>query len=112
MTDSAVVRGFWMAALLFLAMSGGCTPTAHLSWSPDGARAAYFVPTGGKLLPGVGYLLDGGGKTTARLGPTFGSFAWSADSKTVYFGAYDNSPAADDVADREWLVDPQQPPPP
>jgi Tol biopolymer transport system component len=112
MTDSPAVRWFWIAALFFLAATGGCTPTAHLSWSPDGAQAAFFVPTAGKLLPGVSYLLDTSGKTTARLGPTFGSFAWAADSKTVYFGGYDSSPAADDVADRDWLVDPQQAPPP
>src|SRR5580658_2071343 len=107
MTESAVWRRIWVVVLFFLAAggAGGCTPTAHLSWSPDGARGAYFVPTAGKLLPGVGYLLDTSGKTTARLGPTFGSFAWSADSKTVYFGGYDNSPPATDQAQREWLVD-------
>ena len=114
MTDSAVLRRLW-AVVLFCAVAGGaggCTPTAHINWSPDGAQAAYFVPTGGKLLPGVGYLLDGGGKTTARLGPTFGSFAWSADSKAVYFGGYDNTPPATDLAQREWLVDPKAAPPP
>ncbi len=104
MTGWAPVRLVWIAAVFLV----GCTPIAHINWSPDGAQAAYFVPTAGKLLPGVAYLLDTSGKTNARLGPTFGSFAWSADSKTVYFGAYDNSPAADQVADRSWLVDPKQ----
>ena len=112
MADWAAGRLIWVVMAVCLAAAGGCTPTAHLSWSPDGAHGAYFVPTAGKLLPGVGYLIDAGGKTTGRLGPTFGSFAWSADSQTVYFGGYDNTPPANDMAERGWLVDPQQPPPP
>jgi dipeptidyl aminopeptidase/acylaminoacyl peptidase len=112
MADWAVGRLIWVVMAVCLAAAGGCTPTAHLSWSPDGAHGAYFVPTAGKLLPGVGYLIDAGGKITGRLGPTFGSFAWSADSQTVYFGGYDNTPPANDMAERDWLVDPQQPPPP
>ncbi|HSV13068.1 MAG TPA: hypothetical protein VLI90_02330 [Tepidisphaeraceae bacterium] len=91
---------------------GGCEPISHISWSPDGARAAYFVPVQGKLVPGVSYVLDADGKKMASLGPTFGSFAWSPDSKSIYFGAYDNQQPATVPIERKWLVDAedQQPP--
>jgi len=100
-----------LALLLGLVAVGGCEPIAHITWSPDGARAAYFVPTAGKLLPGVSYVLDANGKTAAELGPTFGTCAWSSDSKSIYFGAYDKQPPATPPVVRKWLVDAEDRPP-
>lgn len=88
-------------AVALLAVCSGCVP-AHIAWSPDGARAAYFKP-GSPL--GLGYVLDGDGKVTAELGQMFGSFAWSKDSQSVYFGALDPRPPVTDGAIRQWVVD-------
>lgn len=99
-----------LAGFLLLVASVGCEPVAHLAWSPDGARAAYFAPMSGKLLPGASFLIDPAGKVTADLGPTFGSFAWSKDSTTIFFGAYDNQPPGTDTSVRRWLVDAEDKP--
>src|SRR3954464_13806822 len=96
--------------LLCIVALCGCEPIAHITWSPDGARAAYFVPTPGKLLPGVSYVIDANGKSSANLGPTFGTYAWSNDSKSFYFGAYDKSPPATPPVIRRWLVDAEDQP--
>ncbi len=87
----------------------GCEPVAHLSWSPDGKQAAYFVPGSGKPLPGNGFVLDDSGKISADLGSAFGSFAWSSDSKTIYFGGFDEKPDAAPPI-RKWLVDAEDQP--
>ncbi len=84
----------------------GCEPAAQVAWAPDGSRAAYFVPTTGNPLPGVSYLLDSGGKVTGELGQTFGSFAWTTDSETVYFGGYDNKAGGDGGGPiKNWSTD-------
>src|SRR2546421_4938778 len=93
------VLSFYTLLLAIVALAG-CEPIAHIAWSPDGSRAAYFVPTPKKLLPGLSFVIDPAGKVAAELGPTFGSFAWSNDSKTIYFGAYDRTPPATVAVDR------------
>lgn len=99
-----------LAAVLLVAAAGGCEPVAHLAWSPDGTRAAYFAPVPGKLLPGAGFVLDVNGKVQAELGATFGSFAWSRDSQTIYFGSYDARPPATDGTIRRWLINTEDSP--
>jgi hypothetical protein len=94
----------WMLMSLLL-VAAGCEPASHIAWSPDGSHAAYFTPVQGKLLPGSGYLIDPSGKVLTPLGLTFGSYDWSADSKTVYFGGYDDNSPASDGAIRKWMID-------
>jgi hypothetical protein len=97
-------------------LTAGCEPAAHLAWSPDGSRAAYFVPTpgidpaSGKSLPGVSYVIDADGKVVSELGPTFGSFAWANQPQAVYFGAYQAQPPTGSDILRKWMVDAEDQP--
>jgi hypothetical protein len=65
--------------LLGLALIG-CDVPAQVVWSPDGSQAAYRSGTAGFLLNEQGIVLQ-------PLGQTVGGFAWSSDSKSLYFAA-------------------------
>jgi hypothetical protein len=69
-----------MICLLFLL--AGCEIPAQTYWSPDGMRAAY-VPSSGVAVPAA--VIDAQGNVIARLAPAVGGFAWSSDSKKLYF---------------------------
>jgi hypothetical protein len=60
----------------------GCEIPAQTFWSPDGSHAAYVAPAN-RECPAM--LIDDAGKVLANLGPSTGGFAWSNDSKRLYF---------------------------
>src|SRR5512146_1783968 len=76
--------------MLFLLVLAGCEVPAQIYWSPDGTRAAY-VPTAGS--ESAAALIDEQGKVLAALGKSVGGFAWSADSKQLYYAAVGPKPA-------------------
>lgn len=61
-------------------LSAGCHLPAQVAWSPDGKLAGYRVGE-------QAYVIDENGKELAKLGQSGGGFAWTADSKTLYFAA-------------------------
>ncbi len=93
--------------LALLLICAGCRVPAQIVWSPDGATAAYRIED-------RAYLIDAGGKIVTSLGTVLGGFAWSADSKTLYFAS--SSELADPVVapDTAWSSPerPIQPPEP
>jgi hypothetical protein len=70
-------------------------------WSPDGSRAAYRIEN-------RGYLLDENGTVLADLGDSSGGFAWSADSKALYYATVENTrPDAPPATIKyDWLPNP------
>ncbi len=81
--------------LIAIIVCVGCRVPAQVVWSPDGAAAAYRVED-------RAYLIDAGGKVVSTLGTVLGGFAWSADSKTLYYA--NNSDQADRIGalDLAW----------
>jgi len=73
----------------------GCRVPAQIVWSPDGTTAAYRIED-------RAYLIDATGKVGTSLGTVLGGFAWSADSKTLYYA--NNAELANPivVADDAW----------
>jgi hypothetical protein len=63
-----------------LALTAGCDIPAQIVWCPDGSRAAYRSDN-------AAFLLDQKGVVLRTLGNSTGGFAWSADSKSLYFAA-------------------------
>jgi len=68
--------------LMVCVFLAGCEIPAQTFWSPDGTKAAYAAPSD-KDSPAM--MIDESGKVLANLGESSGGFAWSADSKRLYF---------------------------
>jgi hypothetical protein len=77
-TDAMI---FLLGSILIAAIAG-CDVPAQIVWSPDGTQAAYRSGTAAFLLNEQGVVLQ-------PLGETVGGFAWSSDSKSLYFAATD-----------------------
>jgi Tol biopolymer transport system component len=75
-----------IGALLMLAGISGCG-LPHMIWSPDGKQAGY-------LCNKQAVVIDENGAIVAELGASTGGFAWSSDSKTLYFATQDKSTPA------------------
>ncbi len=76
--------------LVPLLMLAGCELPAETFWSPDGTKAAYMPPSGAN---GEAMVFDENGKILAKLGPSLGGFAWSPDSRSLYFATAVDDPA-------------------
>ena len=63
---------------------------AQMCWSPDLKRAAY-LPTLNE--ESEAYLIDDSGRLLEKLGKTAGGFAWSSDSRSLYFATVDGPPS-------------------
>jgi hypothetical protein len=85
--------GACLALLLFFA---GCDVPAQMVWSPDGHQAAYRSTQNAVLL-------GEDGKVVTTLGATIGGFAWSSDSKSLYFAAYRDPNQPVTAIDTRWL---------
>ncbi|MGE5610986.1 MAG: hypothetical protein ACM359_17180 [Bacillota bacterium] len=88
--------------VLVLLTLAGCEIPAQTYWSPDGTHAAYVPPSGSES-PAM--IIDDQGAIVAKLGATTGGFAWSNDSKRLYFAVVD--PKSDTIPPFEtrhnWL---------
>ncbi|CAN5410717.1 hypothetical protein BH10PLA1_BH10PLA1_21250 [soil metagenome] len=72
-------RSFGLLCLgTILMVTAGCSVPAQLVWSPDGSAAAY-------RLNDKAFVIDAAGKIAAELGDSTGGYAWSGDSKTLYY---------------------------
>lgn len=86
--------------LLLLAIlspsAGGCEFPAQMVFSPDGSRAAWRC---GENV----WLIDADGNVLRPLGESIGGYAWSSDSKTLYFATITPGATPATPVHRGWL---------
>jgi len=82
----------FLVPLLACLLLAGCEIPAQTFWAPDGSRAAYLPTSGPDTTLSI---IDDTGNVLANLGPTAGGFAWSNDSKRLYFATLGCAPKAD-----------------
>ncbi len=80
-----------LAPVLACLLLAGCEIPAQTYWSPDGTRAAYVAPSNPDS-PAM--VIDDKGSIVANLGQSIGGFAWSSDSKRLYFATMGCNPDA------------------
>src|SRR4051812_8462777 len=68
----------WVVCLAWLVLLGGCKVPAQMVWSPDGKQAIWRNET-------RAVLINESGAKGEDLGDSTGGFAWSSDSKSLYF---------------------------
>ena len=76
--------------MLLLTVCNGCTAPAQMRWSPDGTAAAYCYRD-------KAVVVDEAGAILSQLGRSEGGFAWTVDSKTLYYAT--ETDQADNVLD-------------
>lgn len=84
-----------VTVLMGLIACAGCTAPAQIHWSPDGTAAAYAYRE-------QAVVIDAEGAVLSKLGKSVGGFAWSADSKTLYFAATTDQPETAITVESRW----------
>jgi|GEM_PF-1585893 len=90
-------RVFWAMGRLCMVAVLGCRVPGQIAWSPDGSLAAYRIED-------KAFLIDSTGKIVTSLGGSAGGYAWSADSKTLYYANESELANPVTVPDTKWRL--------